>query len=359
MQATMVVDLMWGSCGKGLFCGYLAERDAPDTVVNANTPSAGHTYINSEGRKYLHLQLPNGVVSPKLRQVLLGPGSVINLQSLAQEVAACADHLQGVGVYIHENAAILMPKHLKAEEGSAARVGIGSTRKGGGEAIKGKLDRNPDRQVTAGQLVDVVVDAMIDAPVFVHVVPHSVYLAILHHSDHVLVEGAQGYSLGINSGSYPYVTSRECTPAQLCADTLVPIQSVTNVVGVARTYPIRVANRYDSTGCMIGWSGPHYPDQKELTWQELGLEPELTTVTQLERRVFSMSEIQLSEAIQACRPDEVALNFANYDKPSVVEGKRQTIDHICEIYGGGQTRYLGWGPSGADVEELPAGGAIR
>ena len=50
----------------------------------------------------------------------------------------------------------------------------------------------------------------------------------------------------------------------------------------------------------------------ELSWEEVGIEPELTTVTKLPRRVFNFSVMQLEEALYQCGPTKLFLNFANY-----------------------------------------------
>ena len=47
----IVIDLQYGSTGKGLIVGFLAEEHKYDTVVTAWAPNAGHTYINRDGRK--------------------------------------------------------------------------------------------------------------------------------------------------------------------------------------------------------------------------------------------------------------------------------------------------------------------
>ncbi len=73
----LIVDLQYGSTGKGLIAGYLAEKHGYDCVVNANMPNAGHTYIDDKGQKMVHKVLPNGIVSPSCDTVLIGPGSVL------------------------------------------------------------------------------------------------------------------------------------------------------------------------------------------------------------------------------------------------------------------------------------------
>ena len=66
-QINVIVDLQFGSTGKGLLAGYLAETTKPDTVITAWAANAGHTYINADGRKFVHTMLANGIVSPNLR----------------------------------------------------------------------------------------------------------------------------------------------------------------------------------------------------------------------------------------------------------------------------------------------------
>jgi hypothetical protein len=109
-----------------------------------------------------------------------------------------------------------------------------------------------------------------------------------------------------------------------------------------------VANRYDEQGNQIGWSGPCYPDQKELTWEEMGVTPEKTTVTKLTRRIFGFSREQTRQAIQVVMPDEIFLNFANYC------GGGGELSEIIETISreGGNVSYIGWGESAAHIETL-------
>ena len=136
------------------------------------------------------------------------------------------------------------------------------------------------------------------------------YRDALAAAESVIVEGAQGFSLSMYHGQYPYTTSRDVTPWQVAADCGLPYKwaSYIKVIGTLRTFPIRVSNR-------DGSSGPHYPDQVELKWGDIGLNAELTTVTKLPRRIFSFSQTQLQEALWHCGgywDTRLFLNFANY-----------------------------------------------
>ena len=97
---------------------------------------------------------------------------------------------------------------------------------------------------------------------------------------------------------------------------------------------------------MIGTSGPCYHDQDEISWEDIGIEPELTTVTKLPRRVFTFSETQIAEAVEANGVDHVFLNFANYCSEEEVEEIVGIIEEYADV------SMLGYGPSISDVKTV-------
>jgi len=352
-KATLICDMQFGSTGKGLIAGYLAERDQPDVVITAWSMNAGHTYINAEGREFIHCMLANGIVSPKLHTVLIGPGSQIGINRLFDEADATRDLLRGVQILIHPNACVISDRHIEQEAGPMTK--IGSTKKGCGAALIEKIQRNPDGEaITAGQIASIITEMASETSLNIGVTTHDNYCAVIERATRIQVEGAQGYSLGINSGFYPYTTSRECTPAQIASDCLLPIQMIDKVVGTMRTYPIRVANRYDEQGEMIGWSGPCYPDQEETTFDAIGRPTEMTTVTKLPRRLFTFSEQQSLEALRTVRPDEVVMGFANYAEESEYRRICSLVNKQAAALGlsPNVVRYATWGPKSTDIEEI-------
>lgn len=343
-KVVLICDLQFGSTGKGLLAGYLAKNSVmPDAVVSAWGPNAGHTFIDGAGRKFVHRMLPNGIVSPKLRRVLIAPGSVIDVHCLWNEVLGAIDILDArdAEVLVHEHAAILKEGHAASEQATLFK--IGSTQKGTAEAMYHKMLRDPDNANIARNCGELMHGAIPR----VRVVSKEEYASAIDSSSRILVEGAQGYSLGIHSGIYPYTTSRECTPAQIMSDCAIPLNYLHQVVGTLRTYPIRVANRYNAEGEQIGTSGPGYPDQIEKTWATLGLEPEYTTVTKLERRVFTFSWMQFEAAFRACAPNFVFVNFCNYIKEPL--RLAHFISEINDIAGHMVVKWTGHGPTEADV----------
>lgn len=353
-NAYVICDLQFGSTGKGSAAGYLAMKHEPDLCITAWSPNAGHTFIDTNGRKFIHCALANGIVSPALRAVAIAPGSVLNLDTLVKELKECQDIMHDKVIFIHENAAIVRQDHRDEEE--ATMTGIGSTKKGSGAALIEKLRRSTNNKITAGVNAGTIYSMLLGEGLVkdVHIVNTGGWVSMVNKADMIQIEGAQGFSLGVNSGFYPYCTSRECTPAQILSDCLVPFQRVAKVVGVMRTFPIRVANRYNEKGEMIGWSGPCYPDQKEISWENLGQTPEITTVTKLKRRVFTFSKEQTIQAMQVCAPDEIFLSFCDYLPVDAAYQLARRINSMAERYIGphSQVKYMAWGPSIDDVRSM-------
>ena len=343
-KVDLVIDLQFGSTGKGLIAGYLAETNKYDTVINANMPNAGHTYVNTEGRVWMHKVLPNGIVSPNLRRVMIGAGSVFSIDQLMKEIDGSKDILAGKEIVIHPNAVILQDEHRELEQANLSK--ISSTMQGSMAALAEKMMRNPERNPTAKGYVDEYGEG---AEIWGMVCTHDYWNKCLMEAKSILAEGAQGFSLGLNQRFWPYCTSRDCTPARFLADMAIPHGMLNKVIGTARMHPIRVGNTSD------GYSGDVYPDQVETTWEELGVETELTTVTKRPRRVFTFSMQQMRDALFECQPDEIFLNFCNYDT-NIYRSISYDIDHAAEqILGRPVMRYFGFGPAYQNVRDVKEG----
>lgn len=338
-QIHVVQDLQFGSTGKGALVGYLALKLAPDTAMTAWAANAGHTAIHN-GRKFVHTMLANSVISPNLKRILIGPGSVIDPDNLAKEYEECRDLLQMVKIAIHPHAAIISQRHRDEEAGPMTK--IGSTKKGCGAAAIQRIRRDPD---------DMNVAKSCDHPfIMQHVVSAEKYQQLLDEAQVILVEGAQGYALSMYHGMYPFTTSRDVSTHQVLADCGIPHNyGKVKVYGCVRTYPIRVANRYDVDGKQVGYSGGCYPDQHEISWDDLGIRPELTTVTKLPRRIFTFSETQYKEAVRMMGVDHVFVNFLNY---LPTQEDAYAFLKKLSLMSPAQVRFAGIGATTDDVREV-------
>lgn len=326
----IIVDLQFGSTGKGALAGYLAATGDYDCVMTANMPNAGHTYIDANGNKMVFKALPNSLVGPNVDKVMIGPGAVVDPDRLITELKTAEQFgYDQFEVYVHAHAVELRPEHKK-QESDYTRVG--STQQGSAAAIINKLHRDKD-----------------DSPLWeewdgyhprVKVVSPQIYQGLLIGSTSILAEGSQGYSLGLNAGFWPYCTSRDCTVSAFLSFLGVPHSYLRHVYGTARTYPIRVG----------GNSGPCYPDQVEMTWEDIGVEPEYTTVTNRMRRVFSFSHDQIKEAVWMNSPDFIFLNFCNY-----LSHEADVFDMVGDINREIEkplVKFLGFGPTVNDIREI-------
>ncbi|WP_373081955.1 succino-amino-deoxyadenylate synthase PurZ [Zhongshania sp.] len=330
-----VVGLQFGSEAKGNIVGRLALDLGPDTLVHNWSPNAGHTLITGAGRKFVHSMVPLGIVSPNLKRILIGPGAVIDPRKLSAELASISDILseKNVEIIIHPAAAVVTDDCFETEK---AFVRIGSTMKGSAAAAINRMNRDPENAAIAGNKLHV------DHLPYSRVeISKLAYDNAITTSELILAEGCQGFGLSMYHGFYPYCTSRDTSVHQLLADCAIPRHFDVEVYGVMRTYPIRVANRYDDKGEMVGWSGPGYYDQEETSWAELGLEPEYTTVTKLERRVFTFSHTQIAEACRINGVDKLALTFCDYIDDAQVAELCKSVEEINGV----PVAFLGFGPN--------------
>lgn len=333
----IITDLQYGSTGKGLYAAFLAESIRPEAIITAWAPNAGHTVVTETGEKLVNIALPSGiVVNP--RRVILGPGSVINPDRFLQELSFYRERGFTGEVIIHSNAAVVEPHHLEEERQYGFR--IGSTMKGAGAAAIQKMRRDPDIGLNVARKCD---------KLRIYTVSSAHYRDIIYGLDTAILEGAQGFSLSINQGFYPWTTSRECTTHQLLSDCGIPYDPNTAkwVHGVCRTFPIRVANRIGDDDTVYT-SGPCYADQAEVDWSHVGVEPELTTVTKLPRRIFTFSKQQVVDAITFNGVSSVFLNFCNYTDQEQIRSIVNTIHTRTKA----TVNWFGYGPKISDIHGM-------
>lgn len=272
MPALIVLGAQWGDEGKGKVTD-LVGQDV-DWVVKFNGGNnAGHTVV-VDGKKYgLHL-IPAGILSPRVTPVI-GNGVVVDLEVLFAEIA----QLTSAGVdcsrlRVSDNAHII-PPYNKIMDGLAERsLGdrkIGTTGRGIGPTYADKMNRiglrvqdlfdesilrQKVRSALAGKNNVMVNDFALDP-----VDPEQVADALLAYADRVrpmvfdcsleinraldrgetvLFEGGQATMLDIDHGTYPFVTSSNCTAGGACTGAGVGPTRIDRVIAVAKAYTTRV-----------------------------------------------------------------------------------------------------------------------
>lgn len=298
-KASVVLGGQYGSEGKGAAVAWLALNCNRFDIVTTNAGAqAGHTSIH-DGVKRVVNHLPTAPLIRRGSTVYLNSGSIIDPDLLMRELEEnryieCCD-----GLYIDPMAALITQDCKDAEMADySAQTRIASTRKGVGEALARKVLRS-------GKVARDHFDFRN------HLRRVNLNKEMASHSKSVLVEIGQGLDLSNSSPFYPYCTSRNCTVGQGLADAHIHPSFLRSVMLVLRCHPIRVGNIVEN-GETRGESGECYPDQREMTWEEIGQPPEVTTVTGRVRRIFSWSMLQTQHAISQCRPDVVFLTHCDY-----------------------------------------------
>lgn len=308
-KASCICGGQFGSESKGSGSAYvalkLAEQGRFFGIVTGNMAAqSGHTSIhNGVTRVLYHIPTAPVIAQQVLGRasggvVYLNAGSIIDVEILKKEL-----ELYDGRLYIHPNAAVITDECKEAEgRADSAQTKIASTRKGVGEALSRKVLRS-------GQVAS-------DHPFLSKFVRNMDLNEHMKQGKSVLVEVPQGVSLSLNHSSfYPYTTSRDCTPSSAFGDANIHPTFYNDTMVVLRTFPIRVGNIVEN-GELKGQSGSCYTDQHELSWSDIGVDAEITTVTKRVRRVFTFSKQQVKDTFRICRPGYVFLTFCNYVKKS-------------------------------------------
>jgi adenylosuccinate synthase len=343
MQPKMdvIVDLQFGSTGKGALAGYLGEKNGYEAVISCNMPNAGHTaYSPDDDQKFVHKVLPSAIFGDNLQVIGVGPGAVFFPDRLVEEWAAVCKYRDDLTLIIHEAAGIATEEHKAREQASLSR--IASTMQGSAEALISKI-RREDSAIVKHRAVALY--ERLKEHGKVRIADQAAWLEMAIRKDKILLEGSQGYSLGISAGFYPYCTSRDCTPARVIADCNLPVGWLRDVYGSCRVHPIRVGNTPD------GYSGSWYPDQTEIHFSDLHVPDEKTTVTQRVRRIATFSEIQIEEAMAMALPAFVFLNFANYDEDEAMR-VTEIINGVAATLDCGGVSFVGYGPRPSDIRSV-------
>ena len=277
-RVTVVVGGQYGSEGKGAVAGFLGQSmRAHDLAVRVAGPNAGHTAYDNAGRQWKLRAVPVAAVTSSTCQLHIAAGSEIDHNVLFSELEDLDDagHRASERLTIHPSATFLESRHAAIEKAEGIVDRIGSTGKGIGAARSARIARTAHlAKNVSGFRPFLSEEGPLD----------------LTGLGWVVIEGTQGYGLGLHTKQYPQVTSSDCRALDFLGMAGISPWSLNvspfEVIVVARTYPIRVA----------GNSGPL---RGETSWEALGLPEELTTVTKKVRRVGTWDEDLLREAIFA------------------------------------------------------------
>jgi adenylosuccinate synthase len=268
----------WGDEGKGKIVDLLCQR--ADLVCRCQGGNnAGHTVVVGDKSYDFHL-LPSGIINECCMNVI-GNGVVVHLPNLFDEIKK--NEVKGLTgwkdrLIISSRAHLVFDFHQMAdglEEHGRGSKEIGTTKKGIGPCYASKASRNgirvadliTDFSVFSEKLTNLAnsytkrypelkvdIDSEITrykgyAEVIRPMVRDTVtymYNALVD-GKRIVIEGANALFLDIDFGTYPMVTSSNCSVGGACTGLGVPPRSIGDVYGVAKAYLTRVGSGYFPT----------------------------------------------------------------------------------------------------------------
>jgi len=274
-KISVVLGAQWGDEGKGKLVDLLAV--GADMVCRCQGGNnAGHTVVVDGVAFDFHL-LPSGIINDKSK-ALIGNGVVVHLPGLFDEAKRAEEKgLKGWKdrLIISDRAHLVFDMHQTVDgmqEVDKAKGGtsIGTTKKGIGPTYSSKMSRTGIRvgdlvgdfdaftnkfkilveqneRAHPGLKVDVDAELAVYRD-FARVVAPMVKdsIEVIHSSiadprvKSILVEGANAVMLDIDFGTYPYVTSSNCTVGGVCTGLGIPPNALGDCYGVVKAYTTRV-----------------------------------------------------------------------------------------------------------------------
>ena len=322
MPVDVLVGLQYGSEGKGKISRYLADEYS--ISVRVGGWQSGHTF-EYKGKIYRMRQLPCQWTNSNIK-IVIGAGALINLDVLNSEIELIEKDGYEIRnrLYIDKRAIVIRNNDCaEVEKNNSMFRKIGSTQEEVGEALIRKIKR--DGEVTQAKYCPELYNYNID----------TIEMINEYHEKglNIFIEGNQGSHLSIiTSNYYPYCTSSDCNISGILSSCGLSPFVVRNVIGVMRTYPIRVAGNSGNTG------------GKEISWEDItsrscSLIPitEFTTVTNRIRRVFEFSNKDVLQSMMINKPNIIALNFIDYidvsnkdEKITIANLTRETVKYILK-----------------------------
>ena len=296
MSNCAIVGINWGDEGKGRMVDLIA-RDYDIVCRYQGGNNAGHTIVNEYGKFALHL-IPSGVMYENVTPVI-GNGCVVDPKVLLGEIDTLAEeNISCERLTISSSAHIIMPYHRDLDGASERRLGsnlIGTTRRGIGPAYQDKASRMGlriqdmlDEKIFREKLdaalayTNPILEKIYEMPTYTvdqicetylpyaerirpYIVESSLFLnEQLEAGKNILFEGAQATMLDIDHGTYPFVTSSNCTAGGAVTGSGVGPVHIKRVLGVAKAYLTRVGSGpfptelFDETGDLLGEVGHEY-----------------------------------------------------------------------------------------------------
>jgi len=267
MPIDAIVGGQWGDEGKGKIVDLLS-KNANIVARYQGGSNAGHTVYYNNNKLVLH-QIPAGVLR-KNTLCILGNGMVIDPIGIIDEIKCLEDNninFDGrilIDYYSH----IVTPIHKLIDKTTEkkSKNKIGTTCKGIGPTYQDKYQRVGIRAIDLFDIeslklkinnrLQIAIDKkdinqedvnkldfrdFYDSCMKINKFISDTFPVLFESLEkNILIEGAQGTLLDIDHGTFPYVTSSNCSSAGISTGLGIPGNKLNKVIGIFKAYVTRV-----------------------------------------------------------------------------------------------------------------------
>ena len=318
MTGVVVIGSQWGDEGKGKIVDWLSSQ--ADVVIRfQGGHNAGHTLV-IDGETYKLNILPSGILRSEKKSII-GNGVVLDLSSLINEIDKLTERgvkISPENLYISDRATIILPLHQHLDElrENNNLIKIGTTKRGIGPAYEDKVARRALRlcdlfdkskllhkveillnhhnallrgfnknEYDLNEVVEDIYKLVQKVKPFAKTI-NELSNEIDNENQHILFEGAQGFLLDIDHGTYPYVTSSNVHASYASIGSGLSPKLINHVLGITKAYTTRVGN------------GPFPTEQDNEIGNKLGeIGHEFGTVTARKRRCGWFDAVLVRQAL--------------------------------------------------------------
>jgi len=271
MAIDAVIGAQWGDEGKGKIVDLLSE--SMDYVARyQGGANAGHTVYYNDKKLVLH-QIPAGILRKKCI-CILGKGMVIDPVGINEEINLLTENNIDFNdrILIDYYAHVVTPLHKIIDKNNELKTKnfIGTTCKGIGPTYADKYNRIGIRIIDLLDLsnlknkinnrlqlgldkqeiylddkeeIDIELEKFYQSCELIKpfiLDTHPIIHNNINNSIPMLIEGAQGTLLDIDHGTFPFVTSSNCSSAGISTGLGIPSYHLSKIIGIFKAYVTRV-----------------------------------------------------------------------------------------------------------------------
>ena len=291
MSINAVVGGQWGDEGKGKIVDLLS-KDVDIVARYQGGANAGHTIYKEDKKIVLH-QIPTGALRENCI-CILGNGMVIDPIGILEEINTLRSLNISIKnrILIDYHSHIVTPIHKCIDKTNEVRSGnkIGTTCKGIGptytdkyqrigiraidllnsEQLNNKINLRLKNAIQSNEIEKEDLKQLNEEIELFYQTCSAIkeYIQdtfpVLHNDKSMLIEGAQGTLLDIDFGTYPYVTSSNCSSGGIGTGLGIPGNKLNSIIGIFKAYTTRVGGGpfptelFDTAGKTLGTIGKEF-----------------------------------------------------------------------------------------------------